>query len=431
MRANLVSTDSTEKTESEKAVEMKDNKHSGLESDCASSENSSCDQKKSPLRRQMTDMKALPLACHCDDSGCSTVHASTESLEPKKTPRQQMVDNLNALVQACQCDDAVCSVVACEKMKKLVNHSKECEDLVNGGCSRCKTLFVLCCYHARSCQLENCSVIHCTRIKAKMRHRRWVSFIFVFESFVHHLTLESFLSVTKDVAPAVIASLDTSIGKEYEISKQEVSDRIIEQNSDSLVHALQCNVRACAIPLCAKSKILISHAATCTRKAIGRCKHCIRVVKLINVHATNCQNGKCKIPLCLKLKVGNRSIQERWIFYTCTSGSWVNWNWLLFICRKAENMAKLLLNGAGVVKSSKLDALSQVRKNSVSRLVLTMCPSADLNAKLDEKTRCQFECAQTMEEGIFKRAKSHLEYQKLIVNTIRDVSEAKFLVEDD
>lgn len=165
------------KMESEKVVEMTDNKHSEPELDCASSENSWCDQMKPSQQRQLTDLKALLQACQCDDSGCSSVHASSESLDQKKTPHQQMVDNLKVLVQACQCDDADCSIVACENMKKLVNHSKECEDQTNGGCSRCKLLFVLCCYHARSCHLENCSVIHCTRIKGKMRHRRWVGFV--------------------------------------------------------------------------------------------------------------------------------------------------------------------------------------------------------------------------------------------------------------
>lgn len=97
---------------------------------------------------------------------------SRESMKPKKTPTEQMKANLEMLVHACQCDNSLCALAACKKMKVHVNHCKECEYQTNGGCSYCRTLFVLCSYHAKGCHQTNCSVVNCMRIKEKMKQRR-------------------------------------------------------------------------------------------------------------------------------------------------------------------------------------------------------------------------------------------------------------------
>lgn len=101
-----------------------------------------------------------------------------EWMKPNQSSTQQMKDNLEILSHACQCHDSHCKLAACEKMKIHVNHSRICEYQTNGNCQFCRTLFVLCSYHAKDCRQANCSVINCMRIKAKMKQRRWEHLIF-------------------------------------------------------------------------------------------------------------------------------------------------------------------------------------------------------------------------------------------------------------
>lgn len=107
-------------------------------------------------------------------SDLKSEYASNEvtSQESTPLPKQQMEENLKMLMHACQCDDSGCKLVACKKMKIHVNHTKACEYQTSGGCAHCRTLFLLCSYHAKVCKQVNCTVIDCTRIKEKMQQRR-------------------------------------------------------------------------------------------------------------------------------------------------------------------------------------------------------------------------------------------------------------------
>ena len=62
-----------------------------------------------------------------------------------------------SLVHACQCRDVNCNLPSCDKMKRVVSHTKKCKKNANGGCPICKQLIALCCYHAMICQVYDFS----------------------------------------------------------------------------------------------------------------------------------------------------------------------------------------------------------------------------------------------------------------------------------
>ncbi|XP_035253266.1 histone acetyltransferase p300-like [Anguilla anguilla] len=79
---------------------------------------------------------------------------------------------IQSLVHACQCRNANCSLLSCQKMKRVVQHTKGCKRKTNGGCPICKQLIALCCYHAKHCQENKCPVPFCLNIKHKLRQQQ-------------------------------------------------------------------------------------------------------------------------------------------------------------------------------------------------------------------------------------------------------------------
>ncbi|KAK6047839.1 TAZ zinc finger [Cooperia oncophora] len=77
-----------------------------------------------------------------------------------------------SLVHACQCRDANCRRVSCHKMKRVVQHTKMCKKRVNASCPVCKQLIKLCCYHAKHCSRDSCSVPFCTPIRQKIAEQK-------------------------------------------------------------------------------------------------------------------------------------------------------------------------------------------------------------------------------------------------------------------
>jgi len=75
-------------------------------------------------------------------------------------------------VHACQCRDANCRLPSCQKMKRVMAHSRSCRRKTNGGCPVCKQLIALCCYHAKHCQEARCPVPFCITIKQKLRQQQ-------------------------------------------------------------------------------------------------------------------------------------------------------------------------------------------------------------------------------------------------------------------
>ncbi|PAV63530.1 hypothetical protein WR25_07690 isoform F [Diploscapter pachys] len=79
---------------------------------------------------------------------------------------------IQSLVHACQCRDANCRRMSCHKMKRVVQHTKMCKKRVNASCPVCKQLIALCCYHAKHCSRDPCSVPFCMNIRQKLAEQK-------------------------------------------------------------------------------------------------------------------------------------------------------------------------------------------------------------------------------------------------------------------
>ncbi|XP_051573028.1 CREB-binding protein-like isoform X2 [Myxocyprinus asiaticus] len=91
---------------------------------------------------------------------------------PQESRRLSIQRCIQSLVHACQCRNANCSLPSCQKMKRVVQHTKGCKRKTNGGCPVCKQLIALCCYHAKHCQENKCPVPFCLNIKQKLRQQQ-------------------------------------------------------------------------------------------------------------------------------------------------------------------------------------------------------------------------------------------------------------------
>ncbi|XP_049329239.1 CREB-binding protein isoform X2 [Astyanax mexicanus] len=104
-----------------------------------------------------------------DDSSGQSGEASKSPQESRRLSIQRCIQSL---VHACQCRNANCSLPSCQKMKRVVQHTKGCKRKTNGGCPVCKQLIALCCYHAKHCQENKCPVPFCLNIKHKLRQQQ-------------------------------------------------------------------------------------------------------------------------------------------------------------------------------------------------------------------------------------------------------------------
>ncbi|CAO2601544.1 Histone acetyltransferase p300 [Lemmus lemmus] len=104
-----------------------------------------------------------------EESNNQQAEASTQSLAASR--RLSIQRCIQSLVHACQCRNANCSLPSCQKMKRVVQHTKGCKLKTNGGCPICKQLIALCCYHAKHCQENNCPVPFCFNIKQKLEQQ--------------------------------------------------------------------------------------------------------------------------------------------------------------------------------------------------------------------------------------------------------------------
>ncbi|XP_075422470.1 CREB-binding protein isoform X2 [Ascaphus truei] len=105
-----------------------------------------------------------------DDESNSQGEAQSKS--PQESRRLSIQRCIQSLVHACQCRNANCSLPSCQKMKRVVQHTKGCKRKTNGGCPVCKQLIALCCYHAKHCQENKCPVPFCLNIKHKLRQQQ-------------------------------------------------------------------------------------------------------------------------------------------------------------------------------------------------------------------------------------------------------------------
>ncbi|XP_074865897.1 histone acetyltransferase p300 isoform X5 [Carettochelys insculpta] len=116
------------------------------------------------------DHKMEKLGLGLDDESNSQQTATTQS--PGDSRRLSIQRCIQSLVHACQCRNANCSLPSCQKMKRVVQHTKGCKRKTNGGCPICKQLIALCCYHAKHCQENKCPVPFCLNIKHKLRQQQ-------------------------------------------------------------------------------------------------------------------------------------------------------------------------------------------------------------------------------------------------------------------
>ncbi|ELK34588.1 CREB-binding protein [Myotis davidii] len=73
---------------------------------------------------------------------------------------------IQSLRHARQCPQA-----SCQKMKRVVEHTKGCERKTNEACGVCKQFIALCSYHAKHCQESPCPIPYCLNIKQKLRQQ--------------------------------------------------------------------------------------------------------------------------------------------------------------------------------------------------------------------------------------------------------------------
>ncbi|XP_018419432.1 PREDICTED: histone acetyltransferase p300 [Nanorana parkeri] len=114
--------------------------------------------------------KMEKLGLGLDDESSNQQAAATQS--PGDSRRLSIQRCIQSLVHACQCRNANCSLPSCQKMKRVVQHTKGCKRKTNGGCPICKQLIALCCYHAKHCQENKCPVPFCLNIKHKLRQQQ-------------------------------------------------------------------------------------------------------------------------------------------------------------------------------------------------------------------------------------------------------------------
>ena len=91
---------------------------------------------------------------------------------PQEARKLSIQRCIQSLVHACQCRDANCRLPSCQKMKRVVTHTRSCKRKTNGGCPICKQLIALCCYHAKHCQETKCPVPFCLNIRQKLRQQQ-------------------------------------------------------------------------------------------------------------------------------------------------------------------------------------------------------------------------------------------------------------------
>lgn len=91
---------------------------------------------------------------------------------PAEARRLSIQRCIHSLVHACQCRDANCRLASCQKMKRVMAHTRSCRRKTNGGCPVCKQLIALCCYHAKHCHEARCPVPFCVTIKQKLQQQQ-------------------------------------------------------------------------------------------------------------------------------------------------------------------------------------------------------------------------------------------------------------------
>uniref|UniRef100_A0AC35F8R7 Histone acetyltransferase n=2 Tax=Panagrolaimus sp. PS1159 TaxID=55785 RepID=A0AC35F8R7_9BILA len=85
---------------------------------------------------------------------------------------------ITALVHAERCVDESCALITCIKLKKVMQHVRQC--IIKrqvSQCSVCKQIVAICFYHAKTCAAEFCAVPFCDGIREKIAKKNEEAFI--------------------------------------------------------------------------------------------------------------------------------------------------------------------------------------------------------------------------------------------------------------
>lgn len=89
---------------------------------------------------------------------------------PTVTTNRMLRRHLDLLVHACTCRKQAECVPNCIKMRELLRHVHECPIKSQGGCKKCRRVWLLLQYHAKSCKTKDCQVPKCAQIREALRY---------------------------------------------------------------------------------------------------------------------------------------------------------------------------------------------------------------------------------------------------------------------
>ncbi|KAH7711461.1 TAZ zinc finger family protein [Aphelenchoides avenae] len=104
----------------------------------------------------------------------SLVGVDSPQLADASNSRDESVRRcIQSLEHSCACRDANCRIPKCHKWKKALQHMKLCKQRrqTPGSCRECKHLIVLCRYHTKHCDLNECLVPFCWNTRRKLQER--------------------------------------------------------------------------------------------------------------------------------------------------------------------------------------------------------------------------------------------------------------------
>jgi len=95
--------------------------------------------------------------------------------EVKRLRREDDVGMYELFKHSSQCvEGGVCSYRDCHRMMEVLEHPKDCQVQLKGGCVECRRYWGLLTQHAKRCEQVNCFVRFCDRIKAQIKRTKVV-----------------------------------------------------------------------------------------------------------------------------------------------------------------------------------------------------------------------------------------------------------------
>ncbi|XP_060531445.1 CREB-binding protein isoform X3 [Cylas formicarius] len=148
---------------------------------------------------------------------------SDNKANPNEIRKLSIQRCIQSLVHACQCRDANCRLPSCQKMKRVVQHTKVCKRKTNGGCPICKQLIALCCYHAKNCQETKCPVPFCPNIKYKLKQQQLQQRLQQAQLLRRRMAVMSRTTPTTSAMPGANSSVPMGVGNVQQVMPGAIS----------------------------------------------------------------------------------------------------------------------------------------------------------------------------------------------------------------